>query len=520
MTLKLSGGQTLLLDETTRKRYEALGLKVDAHGVIDDASMNAVVGGKKRLEELAKDGVLDLEAAEKLKRTADTLGGAKQHGPQRSNAVTALAMSIDGLSAQLQSESPNVPKISERLQEILGGLDHTLPSPGSLGDLTPHAVEKLSYALQGLNEAAGGFLGQLNEAIPQADKSGQKELAGYLAGLRGDLVALLRFGAAALTEPGHHGSSAPELASDICRGGLSASGCLQLGQGIEWLSSETKLSTDDVAAAIRWYVGKMTEVGFLEPKRLYEAVDAQLAGKQAKTPGGEVLPEIALEDLFKRAMGSIGVFAKALQAADGPPADREALIAMAAGQIKVRSSAAYPLQVAWLKLEAAGIELPGKMGLTLAPGKKQPSLFGYIWDRDLKADMAALKKDGVGMIVPLIENHELETLGIPNLVEAAKAEGMAVRRHPIPDRNTPDPKAFLGLVDEIIVALKAGTNVMTHCKGGLGRAGTISAGVLIRLGVPAEAAIAMVREVRPGAVENEKQEKFLAEFAAAVGPTK
>ena len=47
-----------------------------------------------------------------------------------------------------------------------------------------------------------------------------------------------------------------------------------------------------------------------------------------------------------------------------------------------------------------------------------------------------------------------------------------------------------------------------HCKGGLGRAGTVGARLLLAADpqVTAEEAIAKVREVRPGAIENQAQE--------------
>ena len=50
---------------------------------------------------------------------------------------------------------------------------------------------------------------------------------------------------------------------------------------------------------------------------------------------------------------------------------------------------------------------------------------------------------------------------------------------------------------------------MVHCRGGLGRAGTIAARLLVECGWPAAKAIAAVREVRPGAIETRAQEKYV-----------
>ena len=45
-----------------------------------------------------------------------------------------------------------------------------------------------------------------------------------------------------------------------------------------------------------------------------------------------------------------------------------------------------------------------------------------------------------------------------------------------------------------------------HCRGGLGRAGMISARLLVESGVEPEVAIAKVRAARPGAIETREQE--------------
>src|ERR1700726_4324710 len=46
-----------------------------------------------------------------------------------------------------------------------------------------------------------------------------------------------------------------------------------------------------------------------------------------------------------------------------------------------------------------------------------------------------------------------------------------------------------------------GSDVLVHCRGGLGRAGTIASRLLIELGMVPETAIARVRAFQPGAIE-------------------
>ena len=58
----------------------------------------------------------------------------------------------------------------------------------------------------------------------------------------------------------------------------------------------------------------------------------------------------------------------------------------------------------------------------------------------------------------------------------------------------------------LLPVLRDGFDVLVHCKGGLGRAGTMAGDLLVQLGVDAERAVELVREARPGAIENQEQE--------------
>lgn len=60
--------------------------------------------------------------------------------------------------------------------------------------------------------------------------------------------------------------------------------------------------------------------------------------------------------------------------------------------------------------------------------------------------------------------------------------------------------------DHLLPLLRDGFNVLVHCKGGLGRAGMMVADLMVQLGGFCERAVALVREARPGAIENREQE--------------
>jgi protein-tyrosine phosphatase len=176
-----------------------------------------------------------------------------------------------------------------------------------------------------------------------------------------------------------------------------------------------------------------------------------------------------------------------------------------------RTSATDPLRVDWVHAGTSG-----RLGMTIAPGKTgSPSRFGYQHHRDLGADLDRLAAMKTKVLVSLIEDHELQSLGIPNLVAQAQERGIQVIRFPIPDLGTPNLQAAKTVVAKIAAALKDGKNVVVHCRGGNGRTGTIAACTLVALGKSPGQALATVRVPRPNAAETRGQEQFIQTFATS-----
>ena len=177
-----------------------------------------------------------------------------------------------------------------------------------------------------------------------------------------------------------------------------------------------------------------------------------------------------------------------------------------------RTSETHPLFVAWMPHET--VNLPGHLGLTFAPGKHAPSMFGDPWQRNLDTDLQRLiTVYHADCLISLLEEWEYEALKIPNLRQRAIALGLTVLHLPIPDGQTPsNPQRFEATVYNAIAQLQAGKTVVVHCRGGLGRAGTTTAAILVYLGRSPLDAMQAIRSVRPGAIENADQEDFLMEW--------
>ena len=69
--------------------------------------------------------------------------------------------------------------------------------------------------------------------------------------------------------------------------------------------------------------------------------------------------------------------------------------------------------------------------------------------------------------------------------------------HPIPDLGAPPVPVAAQLVDDLCRRVERGETLLVHCGAGIGRAGTIAVGLLMRMGVPRDAALVTVAVNRP-----------------------
>lgn len=178
-----------------------------------------------------------------------------------------------------------------------------------------------------------------------------------------------------------------------------------------------------------------------------------------------------------------------------------------------RTSLTHPISIAEVRAHPDH----GRIGITFCPGKKDSNAMSGAWDRDLQLDLDAVAAWGAVVVITLIEDHEFDLLQVRGL------EGEVRRRHmewihlPIVDVSVPGAgfeAAWADRAEGIRARLRDGFDVVVHCRGGLGRAGTIAARLLAELGMPAREAIAQVRQVRPGAIETLQQEAYVQRQSA------
>jgi ADP-ribosylglycohydrolase len=114
-----------------------------------------------------------------------------------------------------------------------------------------------------------------------------------------------------------------------------------------------------------------------------------------------------------------------------------------------------------------------------------------------------------------MESAELEGVGVPAslLASSAKEFGLDWHHLPIEDLHAPDERfedlwAYSGL--RLRSALARGEKIAVHCRGGLGRTGTVAGRLLVEFGEEPEVAIRKIRTARQGSIETGAQERYVA----------
>lgn len=167
----------------------------------------------------------------------------------------------------------------------------------------------------------------------------------------------------------------------------------------------------------------------------------------------------------------------------------------------------------------------GLIGVTHCPGRNLRGREVDGWNRDLDADLDAIRDFGSAALVSLMQADEMERYGVPveRVDSGVRERGMKWYHLPIVDMQAPDSRfdsQWKQVGAQLREFLDAERNVVVHCLGGMGRAGTVAARILVEYGEQPQIAIERVREVRRGAIQTAEQEMYVLRcmlFAGGAG---
>ena len=127
------------------------------------------------------------------------------------------------------------------------------------------------------------------------------------------------------------------------------------------------------------------------------------------------------------------------------------------------------------------------------------------------------KRSGVQTVLSLLTRGEEQELGLAHEAKEAKSIGLEFRSYPIEDRGVPKSDAELGRVsDTLNSSLRAGRNVLLHCRRGIGRTGLVASCLLVQNGMSPGAAVDAVSSARGLAVpETVEQREWIERYAPA-----
>ena len=122
--------------------------------------------------------------------------------------------------------------------------------------------------------------------------------------------------------------------------------------------------------------------------------------------------------------------------------------------------------------------------------------------------IATLADSGIGCIVSLLEITESSMLGLDAESKVVTDNSMNYISFPIADYGVPSSlDDFSILTADILRQLEQGTNVLLHCRGGVGRSGLTAAGVLLQAGMDPEHAFSCVSTKRGTRVPETLQQR-------------
>jgi len=135
----------------------------------------------------------------------------------------------------------------------------------------------------------------------------------------------------------------------------------------------------------------------------------------------------------------------------------------------------------------------------------------------LEAEIAEWKREGVNVVISLLEREEVSELKLQREAELCQSSGLEFISFPIPDRGVPATMDnVMRLARSIADGVAQGRSVAIHCRAGIGRSSIIAATVLVCSGVEAAHALVSISEARGLTVpDTEEQRDWVMAFERA-----
>ena len=155
----------------------------------------------------------------------------------------------------------------------------------------------------------------------------------------------------------------------------------------------------------------------------------------------------------------------------------------------------------------------GKILITSFPSLDENGIFQEV---NFQTQLNVLQKNNCSSITSFVEDEEFDKLcNKMKFIENIYKHNIKWHHLPISDLSAPDSEfKYQWQTKKVLLKkeLTAGKNILLHCWGGKGRAGTVAAILLIEFGANKNEAINIVRAKRKGAIESKAQEEFVLNY--------
>ncbi|HEX6429789.1 MAG TPA: dual specificity protein phosphatase family protein [Niastella sp.] len=115
----------------------------------------------------------------------------------------------------------------------------------------------------------------------------------------------------------------------------------------------------------------------------------------------------------------------------------------------------------------------------------------------LEEEIVKLKKQNTGLWVSLLEQDEMNELGLRNQPALCSKHDLEYINFPIVDRHVPDKGTKIdSLIEQLYQKIQNGNSVVIHCRMGIGRSSIIAACVLLKQGFKTEQILQKITSAR------------------------